>query len=139
MGRDVDTRTDIFSAGIVLYELLTGRLPFSGNSTTETFDRIMHAQPDSISRLNYAAPPELERIVKKALEKEPARRYQTARDVLVDLTNLKRDSDSGGPAEHMRPKRGAAARRFVRWPFFRWRRRRAMRRSIIWPTASPRA
>lgn len=104
LGRDVDVRTDIFSAGIVMYELLTGRLPFSGTSTTETLDRIMHAQPDSISRLNYAAPPELERIVKKALEKEPARRYQTARDVLVDLTNLKRDSDSG-----VRPRRSAKA------------------------------
>ncbi len=94
LGRDVDARTDIFSAGIVLYQLLTARLPFAGASTTETLDRIVHAQPDSIARLNYAAPLELERIVRKTLEKEPARRYQTARDVVIDLNNLKRDTDS---------------------------------------------
>jgi serine/threonine-protein kinase len=95
LGREIDARADLFSAGVVLYELLTSRLPFSGTTTTETLDRIVHAQPDSISRLNYGAPPELERIVRKLLEKETARRYQSARDVLVDLNNLKRDSDSG--------------------------------------------
>jgi serine/threonine-protein kinase len=94
LGREVDHRSDIFSAGVVMYELLTGRLPFAASSVTETLDRIVHSQPDSISRLNYAASAEIERIVKKALEKEPARRYQNARDLLVDLTNLKRDSDS---------------------------------------------
>jgi serine/threonine-protein kinase len=94
LGRKVDARTDLFSAGVVLYELLTARLPFLGASTTDTLHRIVNAQPDAISRLNYGAPPELERIVKKALEKEPARRYQSARDVLIDLRNFKRDSDS---------------------------------------------
>lgn len=94
LGHPVDARTDVFSAGVVLYELLTTRLPFSGRSTTELLDRIVHGHPESISRLNYGAPPELERIVRKMLEKEPARRYQTARDALVDLNNLKRDSDS---------------------------------------------
>jgi serine/threonine-protein kinase len=94
LGREIDARADLFSAGVVLYELLTGRLPFSGTTTTETLDRIVHSEPDSISRLNYGAPPELERIVRKLLEKEAARRYQSARDVLVDLNNLKRDSDS---------------------------------------------
>jgi serine/threonine protein kinase len=76
---DVGTRTDIFSAGIVLYQLVTGRLPFDGASVTETLDRIVHAQPDSIARLNCGVPLELERIIRKALEKEAARRYQTAR------------------------------------------------------------
>jgi len=94
LGRTVDTRTDIFSAGVLLYELVTGRLPFAGATTTDTLDRIVHAQPDSIARLSYGAPIELERIIRKALEKDAARRYQTARDVVVDLNNLKRDSDS---------------------------------------------
>ena len=94
LGREVDTRTDVFSAGIVLYHLLTGRLPFSGASVTETLDRIIHAQPGAIARLNYSAPLELERIIKRMLEKDAARRYQTARDALIDLNNLKRDSDS---------------------------------------------
>ena len=93
LGRDVDTRTDIFSAGIVLYQLITGRLPFDGASVTETLDRIVHAQPDSIARLNYGAPVEIERMIRKMLEKDAARRYQTARDALIDLNNLKRDSD----------------------------------------------
>lgn len=107
LGRPVDARSDIFSAGVILFELTTGRLPFIGVSATETLDRIVHHPPESISRLNYGASPELERIIRKALEKEPARRYQSARDALVDLENLKRDSDSGvtarpGPAEGRR-------------------------------------
>lgn len=94
LGRPVDPRSDLFSAGIILYELATGRLPFAGVSATETLDRIVNHQPESISRLNYGVSPELERMIRKALEKEPARRYQTARDVLVDFENLRRDSDS---------------------------------------------
>ncbi len=110
LGRDVDGRSDIFSAGILLYELLTGRLPFAGGSVTETLDRIVHAQPDAIARLNYEIPPELERIVRKALEKDPARRYQTARDTLVDLTNLKRDSDSGVKRSSKTPRSKSSGR-----------------------------
>jgi TolB-like protein/Flp pilus assembly protein TadD len=69
-------------------------LPFSGGTVTETLDRIVHAQPDAIARLSYAAPLELERIIRKTLEKEASRRYQHARDALIDFNNLKRDSDS---------------------------------------------
>jgi eukaryotic-like serine/threonine-protein kinase len=78
LGQRVDARSDLSSAGSVLYELLTGRQPFTAPTVTETLNRIVHAQPEAIARLNYSAPPELERIVRKALEKDPARRYQTA-------------------------------------------------------------
>ena len=91
LGRTVDARSDIFSAGVMLYELLTGRLPFSGASAAETLYRIVHGQPDSISRLNHLVSPGLERIVAKMLEKQVEHRYQAARDVLGDLRNLNPD------------------------------------------------
>jgi eukaryotic-like serine/threonine-protein kinase len=115
LGRDVDHRTDIFSLGVVLYEMATGRLPFSGNSVSETTDRILHGQPDAIARFNYNAPPELERIIRKCLEKDRERRYQSARDLLVDLRNLKRDSDS---AEHAVGKVTARQVSHLRRPIF---------------------
>jgi len=96
LGRPFDHRSDVFSLGVVLYETLSGRLPFEGDSGTELIDKIIHSEPTAISRLNYAIPPELERITRKALEKEPERRYQSMREMLTDLRNLQRDNDSGG-------------------------------------------
>ena len=79
--------------------MTTGRLPYTGTSTSETMDRILHGEPEAIARFNYNVPGELERIVRKCLEKDRERRYQSARDLLIDLKNLKRDSDSGKAAE----------------------------------------
>ena len=99
LGKDLDHRSDIFSVGVVLYELVTGRAPFSGSNFAEMTDKIVHAQPPAIARLNYDVPPELERITLKCLQKQPDRRYQSARELLVDLKNLRRvletEQDSG--------------------------------------------
>lgn len=94
-GKPVDHRSDLFSLGIILYELITGRLPFSGASFGETINRIIQAQPEAIARFNYDVPTELERIVRKLLEKDRDRRFQTPRELLVDLKNLKRDLELG--------------------------------------------
>jgi serine/threonine protein kinase len=98
LGKEVDARSDLFSLGIVLYELSTGKTPFAGTSLADTLDRILHAQPEAMARLNYNVTPELERIVRKCLEKQSARRYQSARELLVDLRNLQRDLSGGSAA-----------------------------------------
>jgi serine/threonine-protein kinase len=106
LGKAVDHRTDIFSLGAALYEMTTGRQPFSGVDAGETIDRILHAQPEAIARFNYDAPAELERIIRKCLEKDLDRRYQSARELVIDLRNLKRDLDSGTvPAEQAAQRR----------------------------------
>lgn len=91
LGRDLDPRSDLFSVGVVLYEMTTGRLPFGGSNIGETINNIVHAQPPAIARLNYDAPPEFERITLKCLQKSPDRRYQSARELSVDLKNLARE------------------------------------------------
>ncbi len=109
LGRDVDFRSDLFSLGAVLYEMATGRLPFAGASTSETLDRILHAQPEAMARFNYDVPAELERIVRKCLEKERERRYQSAREILIDLRNLQRDSDAKAAPTVARQTSGAVS------------------------------
>jgi eukaryotic-like serine/threonine-protein kinase len=94
LGQPVDHRSDIFSLGVVTYEMLTAQLPFTGESATEIIDRILHQEPPAIARLNYNVPPELERIVRKTLEKDASFRYQAAREMYIDLRNLQRDVES---------------------------------------------
>jgi serine/threonine protein kinase len=94
-GRELDSRSDLFSFGVVLYEMSTGCLAFGGASSAEIFDGILNRAPVAPVRLNANIPAELERIINKALEKDPALRYQHASDLRSDLQRLKRDSDSG--------------------------------------------
>src|SRR5258708_1324707 len=102
LGKDLDHRSDLFSVGVVLYELATGQRPFTGPSFSEIVDKIVHAQPPAIARLNYDVPPELERITLKCLQKQPDRRYQSAQELMGDLRNLRREIDSGQALEHTR-------------------------------------
>src|SRR5262249_51824432 len=113
LGRDVDPRTDIFSLGVVMYEMATARRPFSGKTASETMDQIIHSQPEAIARFNYSVPAELERIIRKCIEKDPSRRYQSARDLLVDLRNLKRDKDSAVVVGEVTSRRRSNIRRGV--------------------------
>jgi len=98
LGKPLDHRSDLFSLGVVLYELTTGQLPFGGSNFAEILDKIVHAQPTAIARLNYDVPPELERITLKCLQKSPDRRYQSARELLVDLRSLARELEHGPAA-----------------------------------------
>ncbi|MBI4470830.1 MAG: protein kinase, partial [Acidobacteria bacterium] len=113
LGRATDQRTDLFSLGVVLYEMTTGRLPFSGASTSETIDKIVHAQPEALARFNYTLAPRLEQIIRKCLEKEPDRRYQSARDLSIDLKNLKRDQEAGTAGERWSSRRRVALARLT--------------------------
>ncbi len=114
-GDDIDARSDLFSLGVVLYEMAAGRLPFQGKTWGAVIAAILHEEPEMPSRLNGEIPRRLDEIIHRALEKDRDVRYQSAADLRADLKRLRRDLESGKSQASAGALRSAVARRENRW------------------------
>src|SRR5579859_2407056 len=100
LGKPLDPRSDLFSLGLTLYEMATGKQAFSGNTSAAIFDAILHSTPASAARLSPSLPSDLDRVIAKLMEKDPDLRYQSAADLRADLKRVHRDISSGHTAAH---------------------------------------
>jgi serine/threonine protein kinase/tetratricopeptide (TPR) repeat protein len=116
-GEELDARTDLFSFGVVLYEMATGRMAFRGNSAAVIYEAILNRTPVPASQINQALPPKLDEIIGKALEKDRKLRYQSVADMRTDLQRLKRDSESGRTGV---PSAETGLKRAPKSPWVRW-------------------
>ena len=144
-GKAIDARSDLFSLGVILYEMATGQRPFTGDTSISIISSIVKDTPKSVTELNPALPRDLGRIIRRALTKDPERRYQTAKDLRNDLEELKASLDSGElqtatmASGSLPVGASGAAREIAGWPSPRgsWSSRSLVESSTCWRRGVP--